>query len=202
MFTERPASKVSISLRSLVSGVGINDADYIVQPSINGVIYMCPYYRIWKCILLRCYANNKNLNPTYSGCSVCDNWLVFTNFKKWMKSHDWKGKEIDKDILIQGNKIYSPETCLFVTRAVNALTNSKKGRKGKLKQGVVIRGNRFHAQCNANGVQVHIGSFNTESEAFTAYKEFKYNHIKEIAEKQSEPLRSALLKYKIDGDSK
>lgn len=202
MFIEKPVNKVSLSLRKLVSGIGVNDASYIVQPSTNGVVLMCPFYRIWKAILLRCYTSTNKKDPTYVDCYVCDEWIKFSNFKLWMEKQDWIGKEIDKDILIQGNKVYSPDTCLFVSKRINALVTIKKGREGKYKQGVIKLYNKFYARCNIDGIQIPIGSFYTEGEAFAAYKEVKYKHIKEVAEKQSEPLRSALLKYKIDGDSK
>ena len=75
----------------LVSGVGINDADYEVQKYtvVSGKrkrIWICPYYITWTHMLQRCYSEKSQLkHPTYKGCTVCDEWLIFSNFKTWME---------------------------------------------------------------------------------------------------------------------
>ena len=109
----------------LVYGVGINDADYRVQEKITVVdedgkkkqklVWICPFYEKWKPMLRRCYsAKYQEVRPTYIGCSVSEDWLRFSTFKAWMAAQDWEGMEIDKDILFPNNKIYSPETCVFI----------------------------------------------------------------------------------------
>ena len=61
---------------------------------------------------------------TYTGCEVCSGWLTFSVFRSWMETQDWEDKELDKDLLYDGNKIYSATTCIFVPRDVNVFTNS------------------------------------------------------------------------------
>jgi hypothetical protein len=116
MFIEKSATKKSLSGRRPVYGVGINDADYITIYKSNGSTLTCPFYRRWKNMLSRCY-DKKYLerNKTYKDCSVCKEWLTFSNFKAWMIKQDWRGNHLDKDITSQGNKVYSPNLCLFVT---------------------------------------------------------------------------------------
>lgn len=74
----------------------------------------------WKGMMVRCY-NLKSLvrAPTYKGCSVCEEWHNFQNFAAWFKDNFKEGMHLDKDILTEGNKIYSPSTCKFVTPQEN-----------------------------------------------------------------------------------
>ena len=110
-----PLTKKAISIKKLTYGVGINDANYQVQPRIKGIKYMCPFYQKWQSMLNRAY-NKKYIarQPTYIGISVCYKWLTFSNFKRWMEKQDWVGKALDKDIIYPNNKEYSPKTCYFV----------------------------------------------------------------------------------------
>jgi len=151
-------------------------------------------------MLNRCYGKvHQDKFPTYKGCTVCDEWLVFSNFMLWMENQDWVGKQLDKDILIQGNKIYGPDTCLFVPEKINYLFCSSAERKGEYPIGVSLfkRDGTFKAQCKLNGKQMHIGYYKTVSAAFDAYKQFKYKIISDIALDQKEPLKTDLLNYVI-----
>jgi len=196
-----PANKQSLSNRKLIHGVGINDADYVVRPTVNGKTVICPFYITWTHMLERCYRPNFHAkHPTYVGCSVSKEWLIFSNFRSWMVKQDWENKHLDKDLLIQGNKVYSPETCLFVTPAINTLLIDSGAIRGKYPIGVSFHKptSKFKSQCKAGGKNKHLGYFNTPEEASDAYKLFKYEVIAETAIQQNEPLRSALLNYRIE----
>ncbi|WNO60454.1 hypothetical protein [Rheinheimera sp. MMS21-TC3] len=82
-------------------------------------------YSRWIDMIKRCYDPKKQeRHPTYKGCSVCDEWHNFQNFVKWFEANhpkDGKYYELDKDIIVTGNKVYSPETCVFATRSENTL---------------------------------------------------------------------------------
>lgn len=202
-FKKVKESKSLFPRRKLILGCGVNDADYVTQPLIGGKTVVCPYYDRWHSMLTRCYSEKYHAKfPTYIGCSAIEEWLTFSNFKAWMVKQDWENKHLDKDILFQGNKIYSPEKCLFVSKEINLLLSNHKARRGLYPQGVHFskRDKKFVAQVNIYGKRTHIGYFGTEEEAYSAYKSAKYAVIKEIALKQSEPLRSALLNHKIDFD--
>lgn len=191
-YWERKANKS----KPLKFGVGLNDASYKIQ--IDGV--NCPYYSRWSNMLERCYSEKaKKYNLSYLNCYVCSDWLIFSNFRKWMIMQNWEGMELDKDLLIQGNKEYSPETCLFVPKIINNILARNRRVKGKYLLGAYYnkRNKRFSATCSIGDKANHIGCFKTELEAHEAYKEFKYNYIAAMAETQPEPIKSALLRWEL-----
>lgn len=191
------ASALSLSKRRLIYGKGINDANYVVKPTINGKVQPCPYYTVWNNMLVRCYSKSYlSRHPTYEGCVVSDDWLVFSNFRTWMETQDWKSKVLDKDILKQGNKVYSKDTCLFVTVEINNLLTDIRASKGSCSLGVcfIKKSGNFEAKGFKRGSKVHLGLFPTELEAATAYLRHKKEHIIEIALEQTNlKLRQALL---------
>lgn len=125
----------------LVSGVGINDANYsvcVVDKSTNKIVWSCPYYVKWANMLNRCYNKRyQKVQPTYKDKYVCEEWLIFSNFRAWMEDQVWDGLELDKDILVKGNKIYSPITCAFVPRKINMVLKDGKKSLENLPIGVV-----------------------------------------------------------------
>lgn len=199
-FKEIPVNKRSLVMRKLVCGVGVNDADYIVYPTINGKIERCPYYTRWVGMIQRCYDPKCHARyPTYINCYVCEEWMVFSNFKRWMQNQDWKGKDLDKDILFNGNKVYGPDTCVFIAPEINKLLNDSAATRGSYPQGVCYEKSRkkYKAQCTVSGKPKKLGRYQTQEEASAAYKEFKYKLIANIANEQTEPLKSALLAFKL-----
>ena len=196
-----PANNRSLYNRKLVEGVGINNADYQTQPTVNGKKITCPFYRKWHSMLIRCYSvKHLKEQPSYVGCTVCDEWLTFSNFKAWMIKQDWQGNHLDKDIIKTGNKIYSPSNCMFVSGDINNLLIGHASSRGKHPQGVHYQKaiGKFQACCKVNGKGKHLGYYETASEASSAYKKFKSCHVAEIALTQSEPLKSALLRASND----
>lgn len=182
----------------LIFGFGVNDADYVVTE--NGAV-TCPYYNKWRHMIERCYSiKYQNRNPSYKGCSVCSEWRRFSIFREWMEREDWKGKDLDKDLLIKGNREYSPKACIFVSPEINKLLNSNKSNRGQYPLGVCLdkRGS-IMAQCKKNGKMVYLGVHGTAREAHEAYKKFKYKIIHEIAFDQKDPLKTALLNHVITG---
>lgn len=191
------ANKNSISRRKLVHGVGVNDADYKVSPQVNGVRFICPFYRKWRGMINRCYSEKyKNKNPTYVGCTVCSSWLMFSNFKRWMITQDWKNKDIDKDIVKTGNKIYSPDTCIFISHYINSILNDSSSRRGDYPRGVHLhkQSKKFKAQCNVNNKRTHIGLFLTQKDALIAYVSFKSKLILSEADRHPQPLKGYLIR--------
>jgi len=172
-FIEIPASKQSIGKRSLIFGVGINNADYIVQPyDEDGKRLICPYYLKWSNLLRRCYCpKDQEKHPTYIDCYVCAEWLYFTKFKAWMEKQDWKNKELDKDIKFVANKQYTGDSCLFITKSLNVLLTDHGNARGEYPQGVHFNKHaaKFIAQLNLNGKKKYLGVFAKATEARKAY---------------------------------
>ena len=172
--------------------------------SINGKIYK--KYRCWNSILFRCYSEKYHLRqPSYKDVKVCEEWKYYQNFAEWFEKNynpeimqDW---HLDKDILIKGNKIYSPETCCFVPKEINTLFTKNNAKRGKYPIGVIKEGNKYRAQLLLNNKR-YIGIFNTIEEAFQAYKVAKEKYIKEVADKWkgliSDEVYQALYKYQVE----
>ena len=185
-------------MRKQIYGVGINDADYQVQPLVNGKRKSCEFYQKWYHMLERCYSSQyQRRRPTYIGCTVCDEWLTFSNFKRWMEQQDWEGKDLDKDILVKGNKIYSPETCAFVISLINQFTKDRANDRGDWPVGVCLYGGgpKFQANCSNPFTRKYdfLGYFNSEHEAHEAWRKKKHEHALKLAELQTDPRVSQAL---------
>ena len=175
----------------LVYGVGLNDADYCVLPRVGGKQVACAFYSTWQNMIGRCYSQKvQQKNITYAGCAVCDDWLTFSKFKAWMEVQDWKGKQLDKDILVVGNKVYSPNTCAFVDRATNNFTTDSKSSRGELPIGVTWSkaNEKFNAVCGNPFLkkQEHIGCFTCQNKAHEAWRKRKHELALLLADLQSD----------------
>ena len=167
-----------------VCGVGILGTKY--PPSVNSV--KTKEYGLWTDMLTRCYSDTyKKKQPTYEGCKVSENFKSYEYFYEWCNSKvgfDVKGFDLDKDLLIKGNKVYSENTCIFIPREINTLLVKRESSRGKHLIGVYwCKTNKaFKAQVRKNkGKSEWLGSFKTEIEAFNTYKTAKESFIKEQA---------------------
>lgn len=186
---------------TLIYGVGLNDADYPVKPVVNGMRDSCPFYITWVSMLVRCYSKNyQSKHPAYIGASVCNQWLAFSNFKKWMSTQDFKGKALDKDLLIFGNKIYSPEACVFVDQATNKFTTDSARSRGDYPLGVNLNreSGRFQARCNnpITGARNALGHFTCPDEAHLAWKKRKHELACQLADLQTDERVAAALRLR------
>ena len=192
-----------------IFGIGINDANYKLSnwEIIEGVYcpsgrkkykctWRCPYYSKWRSMLQRCYDSNYHkTRPTYKEVAVCEDWHLFSKFRQWMVKQDWRGKHLDKDIVCP-NKVYSPETCVFITKEVNMLLLDSGATRGKYQQGVAYRKDcrKFQANCRSVGKSKNLGLFPTEALAYEAYVNYKHNLILEVAaEQEDHRVRDGLL---------
>lgn len=143
-------------------------------------------YEHWRSMLLRCYCDKtKQNNPTYKDCFVCEEWLNFQVFAEWYYNQKFKdcGYQLDKDILVEGNKHYSPETCCLVPRCINTTFNSRAAARGKYLQGVSPYNNtgKFRATVKVKGKPKTLGVYSTEEEAYEAYRIGKEAQVKILA---------------------
>lgn len=190
-----------------VCGVGILGAKY--PSKVNGV--KTKEYKLWQSMLERCYsATYQKQRPTYEGCEVSDNFKSYEYFYEWCHKQigfSNQGWQLDKDLLIKGNKVYSESTCVFIPAEINlVLTKSNKTRGEHLIGVNWDKTNKaFKARVNkSKGKQEHLGYFNTELEAFNVYKEAKEYFVKEQATKWKDQIDErayeALMNYQVDID--
>lgn len=143
-------------------------------------------YKTWGKMLGRCYCPKYHASrPTYLGCSVADEWLDYQDFAEWFSNHEYsnRGYQLDKDLLIPGNKIYAPDRCAFVPAQLNSLLLDSGASRGQYKQGACFHKgkNKFTPRINIDGKPKYLGLFDTELEAYNAYKKAKEAHVKEKA---------------------
>lgn len=167
------------------------------------------YYNKWLAMIKRCCDSNFKIKyPTYKECKVCEEWLEYSNFKKWHDENYYEIEDekthLDKDILIKGNKVYSPKTCVFVPQRINTLFTKSNKRRSNLPIGVKKDKNAYVAQCSIGGNKnkKYLGRFETSEEAFNSYKQFKEQYIKEIADEYNgripQILYDAMYKYEVE----
>ena len=190
-----------------VHGVGIFGTKY--PSKINGVL--TKEYKLWTHMLQRCYsASLKKKSPTYEGCEVSDNFKSYEYFYEWCHSQvgfGIEGFELDKDLLIKGNKVYSENTCAFIPSEINLVLTKCTASRGEYLIGTHWSSSNkaFVARVRKNkGEQERLGSFNTEIEAFNAYKTAKENYLKELANKWKDRIDprayKALMNYTVEID--
>ena len=160
-------------------------------------------------MLKRCYSDAyKSKYPTYEGCKVGGKFKSYEYFYEWCNEQVGfgnKGFDLDKDLLVKGDKVYSEDSCVFLPQEINqVLTKSTATRGGCL---IGVSWDRicmaFKATVSKNKEkQEHLGFFKTEIEAFNAYKEAKETFIKEQTNewkgKIDERAYNALMNYRVE----
>ena len=189
-------------MNKLMWGVGLNDLGYRVHVQewvtkdggkrIRKTVFRCKYYTVWTSMLKRCYSKKLlESYPSYIGTSVCSEWLYATEFKKWMEQQDWHGKCLDKDIIVPGSKLYSPETCAFVLPATNLFVTASDAIRGDYPIGVYLfkPTGKYRAQCKNpfTGKQEYLGIFSAPEEAHEAWRKRKHELAQLVAATESDP---------------
>lgn len=182
--------KPNYKAKHLVLGVGVNDLDVCAIGNI------C--YEIWRGILQRTVDEKyKLLNKAYKDASICDEWLLLSNFKAWFDEHYVEGYCIDKDLLGLKSKVYSPDTCCFLPAEINAAITRGKFERD-LPIGVMRYKDRFKAVCRLK----YLGIFDTVEEAKNAYLKEKKKRITELANKWKDKIEprayDALINLDVD----
>lgn len=177
-------------MNKLVRGIGINENKYLAEK--DGILVK--EHILWTNMLHRCTEKCWVKYPTYIGTTCSENFKSYTFFYEWCqkqvgfgnRDEVGRGWQIDKDILIKGNKHYSEDTCVFVPSKINKLLTKRHNFRGEWPIGVSWHesSKKFHSCCSDGaGKNKRLGCFNTMQEAFLAYKVFKEALIKEVAEK-------------------
>lgn len=173
-------------------------------------------YTAWHSIIKRCY-DDRSLERyrAYRDVTCCCEWLCFENFYEWLHSQKnfdkWKNGykwAIDKDIIIKGNKIYSSEACCLVPQNVNSLFVKRNKLRGECLIGVHFdkEKNKYRSVCSNpfTGKVEKIGRYETQEEAFEAYKKYKENLIKQVAKDEysksniTKECYEAMMNYEVE----
>ena len=181
------------------------DVDYTTVirkelPKVNGkrkreVVWACPYYVVWQNLHTR--IKNVSRRPCYSDLEICEDWYYLSKFKAWMQTQDWVGKELDKDLLGNG-KLYSPDTCCFLSSKINVFIGDKQKNVNGLK-GIIFQKDRNKYPWQAQimdlftGKQTNLGRFTTAMEAHLAWKAKKH----EFACILAEPITDSRIKHAL-----
>ena len=174
-----------------VRGVGYDTGGEYQRTTSGELIHA---YITWSDMFRRCYDAKYHLRrPSYSQCTVAECWHDFQVFAAWYYNHPHYGLgyQLDKDILVRGNTVYSPETCALVPRVLNmAITG---GRVKGLPQGVIRNHGSYTARIArfGKGAQ-YLGTFKTIEEAATCYRIAKEQYIRSLAQEYKHDLEYAV----------
>jgi hypothetical protein len=176
-------------LRKLIYGVGVND---VMIPEFTKT----RTWRTWTGIIRRTdmrdpkWLENK---PSYQDCTLDSRWYKLSAFKEWIEQwEDFENKEVDKDILIAGNKLYGPDTCLMVRPIVNKWFMPNPNSSSNLPRGVTKSKKGcikpYRSQINTiSGKKIALGYFLTIEEASAAYELARKNEIQILIETETDP---------------
>ena len=161
-------------------------------------------YNAWHNMMRRCYDEEfHKKQPTYKDCKVCEEWHNYGNFQKWWNECYYELEnekvELDKDILIKGNKIYSPNTCVFVPSYINKLFVGRK-KDNSLPRGIYYdkKINKYISQIVIRGKKYNLGRYNTIVEAERVYNNARFKAIKDIAEEYKDKIPDKLYNRLIE----
>lgn len=169
--------KINIK-KKLVCGIGINDYDGLIKNDDKTI----KSHHIWSAMISRCYNIKDKKYHQYGakGVKVCDKWLYFSNFKKWFDEnyrYDLVEQGIkialDKDLMSNNSKIYSPQTCMFLPEKINSFISNVKSSNTSGFTGVYWfkRDNKWKSQITKfdTGKVTHLGYYDDIENANKAY---------------------------------
>ena len=137
-----------------VYGVGYLDTNMKIPTRGNSIIRRV--YDLWANMLKRCYGGYATC---YTGCTVDKRWHSFKNFLNSVQElegyEEWERGEnmhLDKDIKCKGNKVYSADTCIFVTAHDNVV-DSLNRRWHKPNELMLIQNGRSTKQLGNTGTE-------------------------------------------------
>lgn len=162
-------------------GVGYyGDGPY--SATINGM--NTKEYSVWSDMLQRVYDPRVQVKkPFYMGSTVDARWHNFQVFADWYSNNpfNYPDYQIDKDILIRGNKVYSPETCCLVPNVINTQFRDMSSY-------MVDNGLPVGVYPSANGKRyraihgpVKLGTHDTIERAREVYLNYRRRYLYELA---------------------
>ncbi len=165
-------------------------------------------YNVWNNMIKRCYDEQcQEKLSTYKGCSVDERWHNFQNFAEWYENNynfnSMNNWHLDKDILVKGNRVYSPETCCFIPQEINTLFTKRQNNRGKYPIGIYLTvEGKYKVQISRDKIRQYLGRYDDIEPAFQAYKEAKEAYIKEVADKWKDKILDktyqAMYNYQVE----
>lgn len=175
---------------TIIPDVKDEDGVWVKSVCISKTKYTTVSGKKWHQIQTRCKEGGRlqELEPSYIGCSMSDNFKDFQFFAAWhtlQVGYGIEGYQLDKDILLQGNKVYSEDTCVLVPQALNNFLLSRDAARGAFPQGVFWHKTKkkFIAQISTESSRKHLGAFNDVTEASQAYRAAKERHARKWYER-------------------
>ena len=198
---------LEVRMSKLVKGIGINDKSRPARVNTKRE----RAYTLWVNMLVRTTKAYWDKFPTYIGVEVSDNFKSYSYFYDWCQeqvgfnNNSASTWQLDKDLLIKGNKLYGEDTCVFVPKEINFLLLGNNVDRGDCPIGVYLnkRVGRYVASCCIGaGETQSLGYYETKEGAFQAYKKAKEAYIKVVADnwKQDIDFRvyQALINYRVE----
>lgn len=191
-------------MRPIIYGVGYFGIGEF-KSTENGKVTKC--YKTWSHMHERCYDHKfQETHQTYENCTVCEEWNNYQNYAIWHNENYYEIENeimtLDKDILKKGNKVYSPDTCIFVPQRINSLFTKSNKIRGEYPIGVYKVKDKYVAQLSKDNGMEYLGRYDTVEEAFLVYKIAKEKYIKEVAEEYKDKipckLYEAMVTYEVD----
>lgn len=131
-------------------------------------------YRKWANMITRCYSEDRTGFQTYNDVTVCADWHNHQNFADWFYKQEGcenSAWQLEKDILVLGNRVYSPKTCCLVPRGLNnfvaSLNEDVSGFSLHEHSGL------YRAEYHTEGRTKSLGYYKDPENAAAAYKAMK-----------------------------
>lgn len=158
-------------------------------------------WRKWENLVERCKVGGVTQRkiPAYVGCT--NEFAGFEAFVDWHQMQVGYGSEheLDKDLLVRGNKAYSADTCVLIPNEINMLITEMRASRA-LPQGVSFdaRRGKYRTRCTRKH---WLGYFATPDLAFQKYKDFKEALLRDLAERHRSHIDprayAALMEYEV-----
>lgn len=140
-------------------------------------------YSKWANMIQRCYDEETHkLKPYYASCTAEAEWHNFSNYREWHKENAMGDSKVDldKDILLQGNTVYSSDTCTLITHFANTIFEERG-----LDTNIVLNNTtgKYDVTMSVLGKKEVVGTFDTKEEAKQGYLKYKEGYIRKYAKK-------------------
>lgn len=165
-------------------------------------------YNRWKNMLARCYDEQiRAKQPAYNDCTVHPDWHNFQTYAEWFYNNPYykKGWNVDKDLLVFGNRQYGPDTCVLLPAEINSAMQMRVSKEDGLPNGVKMNSScphLFEASSSLFNKKTYLGLYSSVDEAANAYKSFREDHIKDLVSRylgQIDPtVYEKLMNFKVE----